>query len=60
MAQAPSFAAYKLRGQILQALGRADEARRAFEFALSLEGDAGERAFIQALLRSAGSGSGDE
>jgi tetratricopeptide (TPR) repeat protein len=52
----PSFAAYKLRGQILQGLGRADDARRAFEFALSLgSDDADERAFVQALLRSMGS-----
>ena len=48
----PSFAADKLRGQILQGLGRGDEARRAFEFALSLGGDADEQAFVRALLRT--------
>jgi len=53
----PSFAAYKLRGQILQALGRGAEARRAFEFALALGGDEEETAFVQALLRTMGSGS---
>jgi spermidine synthase len=56
----PTFAAYKLRGQILQGLGRTDEARRAFEFALSLGGDADEQAFVQALLRSTASRSGGE
>jgi spermidine synthase len=48
----PSFAAYKLRGQILQGLGRAAEARRAYEFALSLGGPPDEQAFVEALLRS--------
>lgn len=49
----PSFAAYKLRGQILQALGRSEEARKAYEFALSLGGGGGEEeAFVQALLRT--------
>ena len=56
----PSFSAYKLRGQILQGLGRTDEARRAFEFALSLGGDPDEQAFVQALLRSTGSRFGGE
>jgi spermidine synthase len=50
----PSFAAYKLRGQILQALGRTDEARRAFEFVLDLGGTPEERAVVEALLRSVG------
>jgi spermidine synthase len=56
----PTFAAYKLRGQILQGLGRAHEAHRAFEFALSLGGDEDEQAFVRALLRSLESGSGGE
>jgi spermidine synthase len=51
----PSFAGYKLRGQILQGLGRPAEARRAFEFALSLGGSPDEQAFVEALLRSIGS-----
>jgi spermidine synthase len=54
----PSFAAYKLRGQILQGLGRTDEARRAFEFALSLGGEGDEQSFVRALLRSLEKGSG--
>ncbi len=48
----PTVAAYKLRGQILHGLGRTDEARRAFEFALSLGGSADEQAVVGALLRS--------
>jgi tetratricopeptide (TPR) repeat protein len=48
----PSVAAYKLRGQILHGLGRVDDARRAFEFALSLGGSADEQALVRALLRS--------
>ena len=53
----PSFAAYKLRGQILQALGRTADARKAFEFALSLDGDRQEEDFVRALLRSTEAGS---
>jgi Flp pilus assembly protein TadD len=50
----PSFAAYKLRGQVLQGLGRTDEARRAYEFVLGLGGTPEERAVVEALLRSLG------
>ncbi len=53
----PSFAAYKLRGQILQGLGRTDEARRAFRFVLGLGGSPEERALVEALLRTVGAGS---
>jgi spermidine synthase len=56
IALGPSFAAYRLRGQILQALGRVDEARRAYEFVLSLGGSPEERAVVEALLRSVESG----
>jgi spermidine synthase len=49
----PSFAAYKLRGQILQDLGRTEEARRAYQFVLSMEASPQERALVEALLRSA-------
>ncbi|MCG6924029.1 MAG: hypothetical protein LJF30_01705 [Acidobacteria bacterium] len=53
----PSFAAYRLRGQVLQGLGRTDEARRAFQFVLSLGGSPEERAVVEALLRSVTAGS---
>jgi tetratricopeptide (TPR) repeat protein len=52
----PSFAAYKLRGQVLLGLGRTDEARRAFEFVLSLGGSPEERAVVEALLRTVKAG----
>ncbi len=53
----PSFAAYKLRGQVLQGMGRTVEARRAFQFVLSLGGSPEERALVEALLRSVEAGS---
>ncbi|HXV61019.1 MAG TPA: tetratricopeptide repeat protein [Vicinamibacteria bacterium] len=51
----PSFQAEKLRGQILQRLGRSDEARVALESALKAGGDQMERRFVEAMLRSLGS-----
>ncbi|HSF18054.1 MAG TPA: tetratricopeptide repeat protein [Vicinamibacteria bacterium] len=51
----PSFQAEKLRGQILQRLGRSDEARVALESALKAGGDQVERRFVEAMLRSLGS-----
>jgi spermidine synthase len=52
-----TFAAQTLLGQILEGLGRVDEARQALFVALSLPGgDARQRAFVRAFLRSMESG----
>jgi len=47
-----SFEAHKLLGQILQSMGRAEEARQSLEKALALGGDPQERRIVEALLRS--------
>jgi tetratricopeptide (TPR) repeat protein len=60
IAAQPSFAAYRLRGQILQGLGRADEARRTYRFVLGLGGSPEERAVVEALLRSVKAGSEED
>jgi spermidine synthase len=51
-----TFEGKKLLGQILQQLGRPEEARRALREALALDADAPARAFVEGLLRSPGSG----
>jgi predicted RNA polymerase sigma factor len=53
-----SFEGKKLQGQILQQLGRAEEARLALREALALPADAGARAFVEGLLRSLGTDPG--
>lgn len=55
---APSFDGQKLRGQILQRLGRDDEAKQALEDALAQGGDATGRRFVEAMLRSLDSPAG--
>jgi spermidine synthase len=55
---APSFEAQKLRGQILERLGRGEEAKRALQEALDAGGDVAGRKFVEAMLRSLGSTSG--
>ncbi|MBN2370637.1 MAG: hypothetical protein JXO72_09120 [Vicinamibacteria bacterium] len=53
LALEPTFETQKLLGQILEGLGRDDEARQALFVALSLpDGDAEERSFVRAFLRS--------
>jgi spermidine synthase len=47
-----SFEGQKLLGQVLQGMGRSEEAREPLENALALGGDPEERRFIEALLRS--------
>jgi spermidine synthase len=49
---APSFENQKLLGQVLQRLGRDEEARAALERALAEGGDATGRKFVEAMLRS--------
>ena len=46
LALEPSLPGYTLRGQILQGLGRTEEARRAFQFVLSLSGDENVRVVV--------------
>ena len=48
----PSFEGQKLRGQILQRLGRDDEAKQALQDALDAGGDPTGRRFVEAMLRS--------
>ncbi|MGH9321034.1 MAG: hypothetical protein ACRD3V_14275 [Vicinamibacteria bacterium] len=52
VALAPSFEGQKLLGQVLQRLGRKDEARVALEGALEAGGDPVGRRFVEAMLRS--------
>jgi spermidine synthase len=52
VAAAPSFENQKLLGQVLQRLGRDEEARAALERALAEGGDATGRKFVEAMLRS--------
>jgi Flp pilus assembly protein TadD len=52
VALSPSFEGQKLLGQILQRLGRTNEARAALEGALVAGGDAEGRRFVEAMLRS--------
>ena len=54
----PSFAGQKLRGQILQRLGRDDEAKQALQDALAQGGDPSGRRFVEAMLRSLDSPAG--
>ena len=54
----PTFEGQKLRGQILQQLGRADEAKQALEDALAVGGDDAGRRFVEAMIRSLDSPSG--
>jgi spermidine synthase len=60
IALASTFAAQKLLGQILEDLGRSEEARQALLLALNLpDGDEQERKFVRAFLRSMDSESRD-
>ena len=52
VAMEPTFEGQKLLGQILQQLGRIDEARAALEGALAAGGDPSSRKFVEAMLRS--------
>jgi spermidine synthase len=52
VALVPSFESQKLLGQVLQRLGRDEEARAALERALAAGGDATGRRFVEAMLRS--------
>jgi spermidine synthase len=52
LAEATTFEGKKLLGQILSEMGRPDEARRALSEALTLDADAGAKAFVQALLET--------
>jgi spermidine synthase len=52
VALSASFEGQKLLGQILQQLGRKEEARAALERALDAGGDPDSRRFVEALLRS--------
>jgi spermidine synthase len=52
VALATSFEGQKLLGQILQQLGRKNEARAALESALDAGGDPAGRRFVEAMLRS--------
>ena len=54
----PSFEGQKLRGQILQRLGRDDEAKQALQDALDAGGDPTGRRFVEAMLRSLDSPAG--
>jgi len=54
----PSFDGQKLRGQILQRLGRDDEAKQALTDALAQGGDRSGRRFVEAMLRSLDSPAG--
>lgn len=54
----PSFEGQKLRGQILQRLGRDDEAKQALRDALTQGGDPSGRRFVEAMLRSLDSPAG--
>jgi len=54
----PSFEGQKLRGQILQRLGRNDEAKQALQEALAAGGDPTSRRFVEAMLRSLDSPAG--
>lgn len=54
----PTFEGHKLRGQILERLGRDDEAKQALEAALAAGGDTTGRRFVEAMLRSLDSPSG--
>jgi spermidine synthase len=53
-----SFEAQKLLGQILQQLGRKNEAREALEGALDAGGDPEGRRFVEAMIRSLSSPAG--
>ncbi len=50
----PSFESQKLLGQVLESLGRKDEAREALRRALAAGGDPSGRRFVEAMLRSLG------
>jgi spermidine synthase len=54
----PTFEGQKLLGQVLQQLGRIDEARTALEGALEAGGDSAGRRFVEAMLRSLDSPAG--
>ena len=54
----PSFEGQKLRGQILQRLGRDDEAKQALQDALAAGGHPTSRRFVEAMLRSLDSPAG--
>ena len=54
VALATSFEGQKLLGQILQRLGRTNEARAALQSALDAGGDPEGRRFVEAMLRSLG------
>ena len=54
----PSFEGQKLRGQILQRLGRDDEAKQALQEALAAGGDPTSRRFVEAMIRSLDSPAG--
>ncbi len=58
VALAASFEGQKLLGQILQQLGRKNEARAALEGALDAGGDPEGRRFVEAMLRSLSSSAG--
>jgi tetratricopeptide (TPR) repeat protein len=54
----PTFEGQKLLGQVLQRLGRTEEARNALEGALAAGGDPSGRRFVEAMLRSLNSDTG--
>ncbi|HEY7698828.1 MAG TPA: hypothetical protein VIE88_10460, partial [Vicinamibacteria bacterium] len=58
VALAASFEGQKVLGQILQQLGRKNEARAALEGALVAGGDPAGRRFVEAMLRSLSSPAG--
>ena len=53
-----SFEGQKLRGQVLQQLGRDDEAKAALQHALDADGDDAGRRFVEAMLRALDSPTG--
>ena len=53
-----TFEGQKLRGQVLQKLGRRDEAKAALQHALDAGGDDAGRRFVEAMLRALDSPAG--